>query len=56
METAPSAVGAQSFTKVGYFLRDNLRVGPHEPETTGMKLPERRLRQGEFLRRQPRCL
>ncbi len=51
METAPSAVRAQPFAEVGNFLGDNFRVAPHEPETPGMELPERPLRQGEFLRR-----
>jgi len=49
LETAPSAVRTQSFADERHLLRDNLRVRSHEPKAARMKLPKRRLRQGELL-------
>jgi len=54
LKAAPSAVRAQSFADGRHFGGNDFRVAPHEPETPGVKLPKRLLRQGEFLRREIR--
>jgi hypothetical protein len=49
-ETRAPAIRAQPLTDVGDFLLGDLRVLAHEPETAGVKLLKRLLRQRQFLR------
>jgi hypothetical protein len=50
-KTGPSPIRPQAFADIMHFLGYNLGIRSHEPETTGVELPECPLRQGKFLRR-----